>query len=270
MIQVGTARLLHSWGRPAATPLYPILSGPCGVPLSVNAPAARPTRLIAAALLGAAALPATAEAAVFTQPPGRCYVAVGPDPTQRQSVAIAAEGFAPNATIDVLVDGQPADSDGDGVPDVATADPAGKVVGSVRAPSQPEGERPFTLTLTQRDNPANTVSATSKVTALSLTLRPAQAPPSSKVRFKGRGFTGRGAVWAHYLYRGRVRKTVRLVRRTTGDCGTFAVRRRQIPVTRPLTGRWTLQVDQQRKYALQPDSVFVRLSIDVQRVLGAA
>jgi hypothetical protein len=236
----------------------------------VNAPAARPSRLIAAVLLAAAAVPATAEAAVFTQPPGRCYVAVGPEPAQRQSVAIVAEGFAPNAVVDVLIDGQPADSDGDGVPDVATADPAGRVVGSVRAPSQPQGERTFTLTLTQRDAPANSVSATSKVTALSLTLTPAQAPPSRKVRFRGRGFTARGAVWAHYLHRGRLRKTVRLVRRTSGDCGAFDVRRRQIPVTRPLTGRWTLQVDQQRRYALQPDSVFVRLSIDVQRVVGAA
>jgi hypothetical protein len=235
----------------------------------VNPSAARLTRLLAAALVAAAALPAAAQAATWTQAPGRCYVSVGPDPSQRQSVPIAAEGFAPNATVDVLIDGAQVDSDGDGAPDIATADPGGKVVGSVRAPVQAGGERPFTLTLTQRDNPANTISATSKVTALSLTLRPAQAPPSSKVRFRGRGFMGKGPVWAHYVFRGKLRKTVRLARRA-GECGTFDVRRRQIPLTRPRIGRWTVQVDRQRKYSEQPATVWQRIAIDVAPVVGAA
>jgi hypothetical protein len=85
------------------------------------------------------------------------------------------------------------------------------------------------------------------------------------VQFIGRGFTKRAPVWAHYLYRGKVRKTVRLVRRPTGDCGTFSVRRKQIPVFRPKIGKWTLQIDQQKAYASAPNSVFVRITITVGR-----
>jgi hypothetical protein len=64
-----------------------------------------------------------------------------------------------------------------------------------------------------------------------------------------------------------VRRTVRLARRPTGDCGTFSVRRRQIPVVRPKIGKWTLQIDQQRRYSETPDSVFVRITITVGRGL---
>jgi len=44
------------------------------------------------------------------------------------------------------------------------------------------------------------------------------------------------------------------------------VRKRQIPVKHPQTGTWTLQVDQQKRYSRAPASVFVRVSILVQRV----
>jgi hypothetical protein len=89
------------------------------------------------------------------------------------------------------------------------------------------------------------------------------------VRFRGRGFTGAGAVYGHYLYvradgTRRLRRTVRLAR-PEGSCGTFAVRRRQIPLRRPRTGLWILQVDQQRDFADQPDSAKVEVEIRVSR-----
>ena len=67
-----------------------------------------------------------------------------------------------------------------------------------------------------------------------------------------------------------MRRTVRLVRRPGGDCGTFSVHRRQIPVLRPRIGKWTLQVDQQKVYAKAPDSVFVRITITVGRRIRKA
>jgi hypothetical protein len=212
--------------------------------------------------------PAGASAApTWTQALAPCYVSVGPEAVQRQVVPIRAAGFTPQSRVDVLVDGAPADTTGDGQPDAVYADPYGLVRGFVRAPYQPEGERPFVVSVTEQTNAANAVSATTKVSALSLALRPPQAAPSRRVRFRGRGFTADGGVWAHYVFGGKVRRTVRLAKRTRGDCGTFSVRRRQIPVTRPRTGRWTLQVDQQKAYAVQPESVFVRLDITVQRVI---
>jgi hypothetical protein len=46
------------------------------------------------------------------------------------------------------------------------------------------------------------------------------------------------------------------------------VRRRQIPILRPRPGEWTLQVDQQKRWSPEPDSVFVPLPITVQRIIG--
>ena len=73
-------------------------------------------------------------------------------------------------------------------------------------------------------------------------------------------------MWAHYLYKGKVRKTVRLVRRIKNPCGTFSVKRKQIPIKRPKLGVWRLQVDQQKRYSRAPDGVNVRADIKVQKV----
>jgi hypothetical protein len=225
----------------------------------------RLTGLLAAALAALAVLATSAGAAVWTAPLSRCYVSVGPDLHDRQIVPVGADGFPALAPVDVLLDGQATDATDDGQPDPFYADPSGKVTASVRAPYQASGERPFTLSVTEHANSGNSVSVTSKVTALAVGLYPAQAPPSRRVLFAGRGFTKRAAVWGHYLYRGKVRRTVRLARRPEGDCGTFSVHRRQIPVVRPRIGKWTLQVDQQRTYASSPDTVFVRITITVGR-----
>jgi hypothetical protein len=64
-----------------------------------------------------------------------------------------------------------------------------------------------------------------------------------------------------------VRRNVRLARRPQGACGTFTARRQQIPVAHPHTGHWTLQVDQQRRYSAAPDGVFVKLDIDVEKLI---
>jgi hypothetical protein len=225
--------------------------------------------LLAALAAAATALPASARAAAWTDAPAGCFVSVAQEPAQRQLVPVAAHGFPANAPLDLLVDGVPADVTGDGVADAVYADARGRIVAGVRAPYQPTGQRPFSITVTARADRSNTVAATPLVTALAFELRPAQAPPSRRVRFVGRGFTDRRAVWAHYVFGGKVRRTVRLVRRPTAPCGTFSVRRRQIPLVRPRTGRWTLQVDQRRRYSASPRSVFFRMEIMVERVIRA-
>ena len=137
-------------------------------------------------------------------------------------------------------------------------------MGSVDAPYQARGERPFALTLTENDKPANTVTITSRVAALALRLKPRRAAPSRKVRFLGRGFIDGPEVFAHYLRGGKLRKTVSLGM-PDGPCGRVDVRRRQIPVKRPKLGRWTLQVDNQADYT--PDAVNVKVTINVRRAL---
>jgi hypothetical protein len=213
-----------------------------------------PTIILAA--VAALAVPPAARAAVL-QPLKPCYVSVDAD--TREPVTVAGSGFTPGALVDVTIDGQMVDS---GV----VAQPDGTIRGSVRAPAQPRGQRQFTLTVAEEGRPANTVQATSLVTALAVRMVPREARPSQRVRFFGRGFTGGRPVFGHYVYHGDLRKTVRFGR-PHGPCGRFRVKRRQIPIAHPRRGRWTLQVDTQRTYSPTPLSVLVRLAITVRRHL---
>jgi AcrR family transcriptional regulator len=72
-----------------------------------------------------------------------------------------------------------------------------------------------------------------------------------------------GPVYAHYVFRNKLRETVTMGR-PSGPCGTFEATRRQIPV-KARTGTWLLQFDQKPTYSDPPDAVFVQLQIRVFR-----
>src|SRR5215208_1653940 len=157
------------------------------------------------ALLIALAAPAAAQALPTIGPLKPCYVtAATPSGPQSEGVQITAAGFTPNSTVTLTIDGATLPgSEG------LQTDTAGNLNLSqlVPAPFVASGSRSFTITLTEDGNPANTVS---------VTARPQQAPPSDLVRFKGLGFTEDKAIYAHYIYKGKVRKTVRMAR-TPGE-----------------------------------------------------
>ena len=220
------------------------------------------TLLTRASILAAATavvVPATAQAAPALSPLKPCYVSVSRD--KRQVLDAVAIGFTPNAEVDVTVGGRT---------HKAVANGAGTVnLTRTAAPYRRRGQRRFTVTATEPGNPANSVSESALVTALSVHLRPREAATSDRVRFIGRGFTSPRPIWGHYLTpRGRVRKTVRLADGPESICGAFQTRLKQIPIRHPRPGRWTLQVDQQRRWSPHPDSVFVPVMITVQRVVG--
>jgi hypothetical protein len=209
----------------------------------------RPILIAAAA---AALLPEAARAAELA-PIAACYRSV--DSETREMIPVVADGFPPGEQVNVAIDGE--------VVATATALPSGGIEGTVKAPYSERGERAFTLTVTEADQPTNTVGTTSRVSALAMRLKPKRTAPSRRVRFIGRGFTDpERVVYAHYVRKGRLRKTVRLGP-ANGPCGTINVMRRQIPVKRPATGRWTVQVDNQPTYSRE--SVCVRVPITVRR-----
>jgi hypothetical protein len=186
-----------------------------------------------------AAAPASAQAPVLA-PLKPCYVAA--QPTQREFVDINARNFTPLAEIDIFID------------DILQSDTTARAAvdttlkGSVQAPWIEEGQRLFSLRLTERAKPMNTVSATSKVTRLAVEQSPDEARTGDRVRFRGRGFTTPLPVYAHYVFAGRSRKTVR-IGMPHGDCGLFSVRRKQFPFKRsPRRGVWTIWFDQERIY----------------------
>ena len=220
-------------------------------------------RPIAMAFAAALLLPAAASAATLT-PLKPCYVTSTDEVSKevrREPVQFGGGGFTPGGLVDVALDGK--------LQRTVQADPAGNLPAqALDAPYRRTGERPFTLTATDRANPLNTVDALSNVTAFDVSIRPSTAAPSSRVRFHGRGFTQPGTVYGHYLNRGRVRKTVTLARRPGTPCGTFSVKRRQIPVRNPRLGQWLLQIDQQRTYRRAPERGAIRVIIRVQRVFS--
>jgi hypothetical protein len=233
--------------------LYPILSPVCGVPAGV-----RLLVLTSLMLLGFAA---PASAAPTMDPLKPCYATDGDAPAERETVHVEATGFTPAAHVDLLIDNQ--------IQDTGQANINGVVMADVPAPFQGIGQRPFTVTLQEQENTANFVTQSSLVTNLSVTLRPKRARPSHKVRFSGRGFTKDRPVFGHYVFGGKVRKTVRLAQQPVQPCGIFHAKRRQIPVRRPAVGDWILQVDQQRHYAPRPASNMQLVIIRVAQTFKA-
>ena len=214
--------------------------------------------IAAGALAGFLALcaPATAAAPVLIAPLKRCYVSVAQGSTE--PVSLSAAGFAASAAVDVRVDGDPVAT--------VTAGSDGRIEARFNPPHQERGQRRFQIELAQRDDPSHRVVLTSRVTALSVTLRPRAARPRSPVTWRGRGFTAARPLFVHYVKDGEVRSTVRLAV-PRGACGRFRARRAQFPF-RPSLGAWTLQVDQQRAFAPIPQTSFVRLPVRVRMVRG--
>ena len=215
-----------------------------------------------AATVIALAATGTAEAATVTalKP---CYVAVPNAKKEVEPIDIAGNGFTPNSRVDVAIDGVVVLSG-------APVDGAGAIVAGVQVPAPfiDERDKAFALVVTEQGNPANAVTLSSRVTALNVGAQPSRARPSSRVLFRGRGFTGSGKVYAHYRFKGRTRKTVTFTPK--GACGTFSARKRQIPVSNPGTGRWTVQFDQQKTFSAAPKTAFFSLLIDVTRTVRSS
>src|SRR5215218_5526892 len=88
---------------------------------------APPMKALALSVLLALAAPVAAQAAIL-QPLKGCYVSASPDDAQREPVEVLATGFAPGATVDVVVDG---------AAQTVTAGADGSVRASGPAPYQP-------------------------------------------------------------------------------------------------------------------------------------
>ncbi len=215
-------------------------------------------RVIAAAALATGVLAAPAAAQGTLQPIKPCYVSAGEESNELEDIVVRGDGFAPLSTVEILIDGV--------VVATGATGSVGEFQAEVDAPYQRRNERPFTLTVQNQGDPFSAVSHASRVTALSVKMRPKQAAPSRRVRFRGRGFTAGGPIWGHYVYRDKVRKTVRLSQDTFGACGNFKVRRKQIPVRDAKVGLWTLQIDRRRDYASPPGTTWVLMEIPVRTV----
>lgn len=214
-------------------------------------------RSIVSAVAIAALFAAPAQAAPeLVTPLDPCYVVA--QENQRQPVLVAAKGFTPLNQVDIYIDNVLQTS--------TTALVDGTINGNVLAPFQEEGTGPFTLRLSEVEVPTNTLAATTMVTRLAVEQSPPRASTAQRVRFKGRGFIAPGLpVYAHYVFAGKVRRSVRLGL-PKGPCGTFNFKRKQFPFKKsPRRGTWTIQFDQHPQYNPKAP-VRVPMTIRVQRL----
>jgi len=216
---------------------------------------------LAGAVVALLAAPAAASAAPTIALDKPCYVSASQSLTE--PVNIVATGFSSYAVVDVYLNDVQQMQDPRPMTDIN-----GDLKGAISAPFVASGQQFFMLRLAEQKNPANAAVASAKVTALSVTSSPvAPRTTSSRVRFRGRGFTNRLLpIYAHYVFKDKVRKTVR-IGKPFGDCGQFSVRRRQFPIKHPHTGIWMVQFDQQPTY--NPTApIYTRLKIVVTRKPG--
>ena len=126
---------------------------------------------------GAALLVPQAAQAAQLEPLAPCYRSV--DERTRETVPVRASGFTPGEHVNVYVDGM---LEQEGV----VVLPDGQIDGGVDAPHIAQGERPFKVTVTEVEQPWNTATVSSRVTALSLRMKPRNTRPDRRVRIIGR------------------------------------------------------------------------------------
>jgi hypothetical protein len=184
-----------------------------------------------ASLVAVLVLPGAAGAAtVLVSPTKACY-------RSGESLLIGGTQYTPNSSVRIT-------SDGASIGSVST-DQNGAFRGTLRV-GQRRGERTKTYTGTDASNPSNAASATLRVTALDVTVRPRAGRPGRRVRVRARGFTTGRRLYAHVV-RGRYRRNV-AIGRLRGACRRLSTRRRIFSRgTRP--GTYTVQFDTRRRYS---------------------
>jgi hypothetical protein len=200
-------------------------------------------------------LAAPAQAAPTLAPLKPCYVAAKSNGIwSTETISVTGGGFTPGGEVTLQIDGNSAGRV------QAAAD--GAIVTALSAPTQNSGQREFTVTAVDGAVGSATVSAL--VTRLDVEVTPRRASPSQTVTFTGRGFTmPSGPMYAHYVLRGKVRKTLKLGK-PSGPCGTFTAKRRQFPMKRPSIGKWLVRIDQDKSFREVAVKPYVDLEVDVR------
>jgi hypothetical protein len=108
-------------------------------------------------------------------------------------------------------------------------------------------EQTFNLIATDQANPAIVATAQFQQVRLGYVTNPSNGRPGRRATHTVRGFPIGKPVWLHFRYQGKTRRNVSLGS-TQAPCGKAERRMRLLP-TRSRPGRWTVYVDQVRKYS---------------------
>lgn len=204
-----------------------------------------PRRLLAAcsaaALPAAIAIPAPASAATIASTvPCVASLGVGVAPTLR----LTGTGFTPNAAVAIRTSSP--SSPTPRILTTVTTRPDGTFATATDPPPFNSGatlDQSFNLLAGDTKNPTNTASSTYRQVRFGFDAKPSTGRPDRTVTYTARGFPPPGgAVYAHFRFGGRTRRTVRLgIPR--GPCGIVSRRMALLPTTTRF-GTWTIFMDQ--------------------------
>jgi hypothetical protein len=210
-------------------------------------------RLLTAATAALAfAAPAAASAAELTvEPQKSCY-------GHGEAVKLTGTGFSPNAEVAITRDGQPLGEDSS-----AFTDASGTFSGTLRL-RESSGKRTSTYVATDTIVPTLTASTQLTVSAVNVTMGPANGPPHRLLTIKASGFTLGKTLWAH-VRKGQFKRNVKIgsLKRA---CHVLRAKQRLLPRGAE-TGTYKIQFDTFRKFKARR-AQFVRYELRVFRTFG--
>jgi hypothetical protein len=192
-------------------------------------------------LLGAVAAPATA-ATIQTLPCNVDTRVIG-----AKTVPLVGAGFTPGATITIQTASAVAPTPTFLVS--AQADAAGNFA-TTASPAVfnkfDTQEQAFSLAATDQSNPAIVATAQFQQVRLGYVTDPANGRPTRRATHTVRGFPIGKEVWLHFRFAGKTRRNVS-VGAAQAPCGK-AERKMSLLPTRSRRGKWTVYVDQVRRF----------------------
>jgi hypothetical protein len=178
--------------------------------------------------------PSAASAATLTTFPAKPCFGSG------DRITFRGTGFTPGGIVDFTRDGEPLSAD---EPIAARAD--GTVTAGLNVVVNGSGVQRRSYAATDRTNPALTAATPVTVSALDVNMRPRSGAPGEARRIVAEGFTGGTTLWAHIVFRGRVRNL--RVGALTGACRNLTTRKRLFGENPPF-GRHLIHFDTSRKF----------------------
>jgi hypothetical protein len=209
-------------------------------------------------LLGTAAAPAAA-ATIYTLPCNVDTRVVG-----AKTVPLVGTGFTPGGLVTIQTNSTAAPAPAYLVS--GQADAAGNFTTTASPPlfnNFDAQEQTFNLIATDQTNPAVVAIAQFQQVRLGYVTNPDNGRPSRRATHTVRGFRVGKEVWLHFRYHGKTRRNVSLGA-AQAPCGKAERKMRLLP-TRSRRGKWTVYVDQVRKFhaATQPQ---LKYSFVISRV----
>jgi hypothetical protein len=182
------------------------------------------------------------------------------------TLPVIGSGFSPNGVVALSTStaSNPAPKDLASV----RADPNGNIASRVDPPafrSESTVEQSFNLIAIEVANPANTATSTFREVRFGFDASPSTGRPARRVTYTARGFLPGKAVYAHFRFRGRTRRNVK-IGVPAAPCGIASKKMRLLP-TKTRFGRWTIYMDQAPAYS-KSTLLQAKGSLVIQRTLG--